>query len=1182
MAQMPAAPKEPAFLYSDLLLSALAVPLLILLAFGGKPTLLVLAFGAIVSYIFDLLGSVEGTLMVALVTVLGVWASLVWAARVLLRQSLGNFIMLAVMGALLAFLYVLLAALFRSVRAEFETTLHFCETLVFATLPLLASCLVTWFVCVELPGLDAPTVLATSYFLYVLVLSSPRPSSGSAPHAPRMRRVLSPHLAAAIYALPVFLCPCVHAAFNHHALYRAAVGGHLGRLSGLAIAGLFPLLLMAQAALSHGYHIAPAAGNDGSSIAEATGASSASTATSRGTFNLVTSALQTTKVTAVSGLLLCLQSRPYFADLKRASGLAEPLASLLFVLIGALTAAGVWVSSGGRGATPKPWGSTDEDDDKRYAARHLGSMVGGGKGVAVTQSWGRKALVSVLSASVCALLAVALGLPRVLVGLCGVGGGLYSEYAQRWVGTGSWFVWLVGQGMSTLAGGVASLAALSLTAQSLYFLDVDFFWHDLEVPIRHVCLGFVSLVSSGVGISSLALQAKASAQATAFLPVSSSNLFAASNAAPSPSLPGNLFCSSYVAFLIFVSAFELFVREQEWDLWETTREDVYPSFLLGLTALVASMLSFHLYSKDLLGVPLLMACLATQAFKLLHVVAVPSQAIGASLGVFCAYALPFVTHRQSLLKERSSADEGAELVSQQAPSTPGPASVVTVTTGVGEPSALRLWMYFTLGVTVTAFARVHLLHAALAALLLRDVAPVQSSALAVALIAAFSAALLHAFRPAAALLRSLMLAAAGMGVLVCTDALGPVSVALDPTAPLYVSVNFGGESGPSDSGLYLLLSCALLLLAAGGVIPVRRPISRLLFVVGMTFCGGKALSGWCFPLSLNADSMHYGPTQIPALYGHIQMALATSAVLYAALPAKATGGGGSVGSSLAFVLQALVPLAFMMYASLLHEPEHHLGLMWGGVAVNGLVAFVVRCGEMNRQVEAVRRDDGSSNSTPILLQQMAGGGGARSGAQRGLADTGSSTVCVMAAGLGIAWCFAASLVTPHVDADTAVPLSFLLLLCTRRGAALGGDSHPVALAAVLAVAFWLGSTAYSVFVKNFGDQPEGFEPGLGLGSLYNMSIFRDEDVSIWTSTRRWVPWATCILAVLPLPAVALSFLRRKADTEDTVFVLAILSVVSVVGGMCWSVRYLGLAGLGYASYRCWEIGSISKSSNTLI
>jgi hypothetical protein len=51
--------KEPEFMHSGVLLTSLAPPLGIMFAFGDRTALLVLCFGAIITYIFDILGSVE-------------------------------------------------------------------------------------------------------------------------------------------------------------------------------------------------------------------------------------------------------------------------------------------------------------------------------------------------------------------------------------------------------------------------------------------------------------------------------------------------------------------------------------------------------------------------------------------------------------------------------------------------------------------------------------------------------------------------------------------------------------------------------------------------------------------------------------------------------------------------------------------------------------------------------------------------------------------------------------------------------------------------------------------------------------------------------------------------------------------------------------------------------------------
>lgn len=52
-------PTGPEFRYLSHILWGLLPPLLIMLAYGGRPTLIALCFGCIFTYIFDLLGTME-------------------------------------------------------------------------------------------------------------------------------------------------------------------------------------------------------------------------------------------------------------------------------------------------------------------------------------------------------------------------------------------------------------------------------------------------------------------------------------------------------------------------------------------------------------------------------------------------------------------------------------------------------------------------------------------------------------------------------------------------------------------------------------------------------------------------------------------------------------------------------------------------------------------------------------------------------------------------------------------------------------------------------------------------------------------------------------------------------------------------------------------------------------------
>lgn len=678
------------FMYGKTLSYAMGIPMAILIAFGGKPTLLVLAFGSLLAYIFDILGSIEGTLMMALVTTLGLWTSLIWAARLLLKQSMLNFVVVIVQGLLLAYQFFVIAAFFRSVRFEFDTTFFFMETLIFSTLPLLSAILITWFVCVEFPSLDMPTVFSTAYFVYALFFCKPRPSSVAVVTASAAsrdggarsstRRVLTPAMTVVVYAVPVYLAPFIHAASHHHAIYRAVTTGSLHSILELAASSLYPLLLMSVAAERHVAMYPP-----GAVPTEA---------------HAVVGA---TKTVSLCGLLACLQSHPFLVDLKAASRLTEPSATLLYVGMAGLSTFGIFVSS-------------------RAQARQSGSALlaaspppieAGKKGAfaAVGSSSSLNLLVTCFAAAVSLLIGIAARLPKSLLLMCALGGGLFAEYCQRWSGHGrGWGAWLTGQALVFAAGFCASIAALSATGPSLYFLDVTLSWHGVEVTIKQLCVGFMFVASSIFTVASLALQSRPAAASAAnalLLPTSSrgdlssmrggaavsdsSGAGGGKAAAYEGGLSGVAFSLAFAALLFVVTAFELFLREQNWIGWEAEVEDVYPSALLGVTALALSLLSLNLHGKALLNTTALWGCVSMQAFKLAHLLGQPSNSIAAAWGVFLVYSGPFVEH------------VGAALA--PAGRVPVPLKGTASASFSSPEGPLRLWGYFVGCVTVTAFAR---------------------------------------------------------------------------------------------------------------------------------------------------------------------------------------------------------------------------------------------------------------------------------------------------------------------------------------------------------------------------------------------------------------------------------------------------------------------------------------------
>jgi hypothetical protein len=131
--------------------------------------------GGLVIYMSDVMGFVEGTLFMAMLTALAFIGSVMYAAQVFLEESFWNVSFVLVVGILMFFTYVLFMSFFYGIADEFSSMFQTLEVLILASLPLVASSLITWFLCVELPSLDIVTTFSMVYFFYVLLCCSPRP-----------------------------------------------------------------------------------------------------------------------------------------------------------------------------------------------------------------------------------------------------------------------------------------------------------------------------------------------------------------------------------------------------------------------------------------------------------------------------------------------------------------------------------------------------------------------------------------------------------------------------------------------------------------------------------------------------------------------------------------------------------------------------------------------------------------------------------------------------------------------------------------------------------------------------------------------------------------------------------------------------------------------------------------------
>lgn len=299
---------EPVFLHKGLLLYSLICPFGIMLAFGGRPALLVFCFGSLITYMFDLLGTMEGTLLAVLISGLGLWATMVWSARIMLAESFLNFPLIIVMGILLIGIFMIICGHFKSLLDEFENSFYFAEVLLFSSIPLLSSVVITWFLCVEFPYIDLSLCFSTVYFLYILWICKPRFSS----HPSAIETIaeipiytIPTNIMTVIYTIPVILSPLFYIILHHNVLFDSYY-----RMNNFLSSILSPLLYMI---ICIEYQLEYYPMSEHKKIANS---------------------LSMNKMIFSILLFLCTINHPLLTDLKTVSGIGEPMVTFIIILAG--------------------------------------------------------------------------------------------------------------------------------------------------------------------------------------------------------------------------------------------------------------------------------------------------------------------------------------------------------------------------------------------------------------------------------------------------------------------------------------------------------------------------------------------------------------------------------------------------------------------------------------------------------------------------------------------------------------------------------------------------------------------------------------------------------------------------------------------------------------------------------
>lgn len=399
-------------------------------------------------------------------------------------------------------------------------------------------------------------------------------------------------------------------------------------------------------------------------------------------------------------------------------------------------------------------------------------------------------------------------------------------------------------------------------------------------------------------------------------------------------------------------------------------------------------------------------------------------------------------------------------------------------------------------------------------------------------------------------------------LMIASEALGPVSISIDPTSSTYVVVSLDPLLADQHAGLFMIISVLLLLGAMVGILPLRRVLPRYIFLFVFTYCGSVTLHSVAFPEYLGELAADTGTFELPKLLCMCCVFFGTFTAVHCSL-ASPLGATSKTLVGIAFLLLTALPFIAVLWASIDGSTMRHvMGIMYIAVFIHGACAAVIRMSE-------------------VLNEQPGGrpkGYGATAGTGGDSMDVVRTVVAVTSAVLAFVWGVFACVATSSIDPDFAVPLVSLVLLSVRRGIFFE-NAHPIMTSVLVSSFWWLLSAVYHIFIRGVAEgkfNVDGYD-------TRQMVFLPDADVSIWTCEPRWFAYLHAVLTVLPLPVIYMSCLRQnKNDSEDVIFALGVMSLLSGVAAQIWSVRFLGIFGLMIGMWRCSGIGHAQKMSDRVI
>jgi hypothetical protein len=404
--------------------------------------------------------------------------------------------------------------------------------------------------------------------------------------------------------------------------------------------------------------------------------------------------------------------------------------------------------------------------------------------------------------------------------------------------------------------------------------------------------------------------------------------------------------------------------------------------------------------------------------------------------------------------------------------------------------------------------------------------------------------------------------------MIASEALGPVSISIDPTSSTYVVVSLDPLLADQHAGLFMIISILLLLGAGVGVLPLRRTLPRYIFLTVFTYCGSVTMHALAFPEFLGELAADTGAFELPKLLCMSCVFFGSFVAIHCSLTSPVDATTKTL-VGIAFFILTVLPFVAVVWSALDSSLVRHLmGIMYVALFTHGASAGVIRV------AEALSEGDGSS-------KQSWGGAGAGYGAAAGAGGTMEvirTVVTVTSAVLALVWGIFACVATTSVDPDFAVPVVALVLLSVKRGIFFE-NSHPIITSFMASCFWWVFSAIYHIFMRGVA---EGKFYVDGYDTRQNLFL-PDADISIWTCQPAWFAYLHVVLMLLPLPVIFMSCLRQnKNDSEDVIFALAVFSLLSGVAAQVWSIRFLGIFGLTIGMWRCSFIGHAQKMSDRVI